>query len=137
MPFGICPDNGLGEERAKRVNGNIARAGLPAWHKHLMEFINGGVGHGNEESEEGPVKAPATAVAANPVKNGHAEDTEFGEVGELANAKVHEMDPMARGCWEKPVQDGIEESERGIAGEIVRGESRNHGSDNDCRKPVS
>ncbi|MGB8495395.1 MAG: hypothetical protein WCE53_13425 [Candidatus Acidiferrum sp.] len=119
MPSGIRPDKGLGEERAKRVNGDITRAGFPAWHKHLMELINSGEDHGNEKSEEGPVKAPATALAAEPVKNGHAEDTEFSNMGELANAKVREMDPMPRGCWEKPVQDGIEESERGVAAEIV------------------
>jgi len=137
MPFGICPDKGLCEERAKRINGDIARAGFPAWHKHLMEFINSSEGHGSEKSAEGPVKAPATAVAADPVKNGHAEDTEFSDMRELANGKVHEMDRMARGCGEKPVQDGIEESPRGIAAEIMRRENRNHSSNSDGWKPVS
>jgi len=136
MPFRICPDKGLDEERAQRVNGDITRAGLPAGHKPLMEFINGGEGHGNEQSEEGPVEAPATAVAADPVKNGHAEHTEFSDMGKLANGKVHEMDPTARGCGEKPVQDGIEESERGIVAEITRRENRNHNSDSDGRKPM-
>ena len=137
MPFGICPDKGLGEERAKRINGDVARAGFPARYKQLMEFVGAGEGHGNEKGEKSPVKAPATAVAADSVENRHAEDTEFGDMSELADAKVHEMDPTVGGCWEKPVQDGIEESERGIAAEIVRGEYRNDGSDNDCRKPVS
>jgi len=136
MPFRICPDKGLHEECAKRVNGDITRAGVPAWHKHLVEFINCGEGHGDEQGEEGPVKAPATAVAADPVKNGHAEDTEFSDMSELANGKVHEVNLMAGGCGEKPAQDGIEESERGSVAEIMRRENRNHCSDSDGRKPM-
>lgn len=88
MPFGICPDKGLGEERAKRINGDVARAGFPAWYKQLMEFVGAGERHGNEKGEEGPVKAPATAVSADSVKNRHAEDPEFSDMGELADAQM-------------------------------------------------
>ena len=95
-PFRVSPDKGLCQERAKRINRHIPGAGFPSRHKQLMEFVDTGKSHGNKECEKGPIKTPPMAIATNPMKNRHAEDTEFSDMSELTNTNVHEMDHMAR-----------------------------------------
>jgi len=128
MPFGICPDKSLGKERAKRINGDVARASFPAWYKQLMEFVGAGEGHGNEKGEKGPVKAPATAVAADPVENGHAEDAEFGDMGQLADCEMQQMQPAATDGGEEPSEQREEYSGRLVAREVLRGKKGNENS---------
>src|SRR5208283_4757699 len=93
-----------------------------------MDFVEGGVGGGDEPGGEGPRPVPAGASAANAAVEQEIEDEVFGEVGRLADEEVDGVKGRAAKGRYKPVENGADDGGGVLGGEGVGGRGEDDGA---------
>ena len=94
---------------ANGIEEGIERGGTTGSDEGLMNFIEAGIGGGQEPGREGGGPIPAATMSAQAAIEQQEENKIFAEVGELADDMVNEFDLLMREGGMKPKKYGLEE----------------------------
>jgi len=100
-----------------------------------MDFVEGGVGGGDEPSGEGPGPVPTGAGAANAAVEEEIEDEVFRQVGRLADEEVNDFKSRRTQSRNEPMQGGSNNDGGVIGGKSVCGGGEDDGAPEQCRPP--
>src|SRR5262252_4666310 len=73
---------------ARRIEKGVPGRSSARSHKRLVDFIEGGIGGGNEPSSKSPRPVPPTAAGTDAAVEKDVEDEIFGEMGAFADGEV-------------------------------------------------
>ena len=87
-----------------------------------MNFVEAGIGGGNEPGGGGPGPAPAGAIGTDAAIEKNKEDEVFGEVGGFADEEMEMVDGVGGERGQEPAEDGFDdgagvEGREGVCGE--------------------
>lgn len=119
------------EEGAGGIKERIPGGRAAGGHEDLVNFVEGGIGCGDEPSNESPGPAPGRAIEASGADGAieqEKEDEVFDEMGGFADEVVNEVEGIRRDEREEPAEEWLNDKAGVGGGEGVRGKKRNDGS---------
>jgi hypothetical protein len=128
-------DDEEGDEGAGGVEERIPGGGGAGGDEGLVDFVEGGIGCGDEPGGPGPGPTPTDLGEADAAEEDQVEDEVFGEVSGLADEVVDDVELRFGDVGKQSVQDGVEDGAGVVGGEGVGGEGENEAGPEDGRPP--
>ena len=98
-----------GGEGASGIEEGIPGGGGARSYEGLVNFVESGIGGGDEPGVERPGPVPAPAVAANAAIQQQVEDEIFDEMGRFPDQVVKGEDEVVGGRGQQPAEEGLDD----------------------------
>jgi hypothetical protein len=124
-----------GDQGAGGVEKRVPGGGGARGDEGLVNFVEAGIGGGDEPGGGGPRPAPVGAAGADAAIEKNEEDEVFGEVGAFADEEMEVVDGVGGERGQEPAENGFDDG-AGVEGrEGVRGEKEDEKGPEDGGKP--